>query len=212
MIGVRRGPEPLVLRRRKERWDRELQQATTRKEVARAISKYRHKQIKEALLGLFHSKCAYCESKILHVDYGDIEHFRPKARPEFRGFVFDWRNLLLSCAVCNGPSFKGDRFPNADAGGPPINPCDDLPEEHLSFLFDIAARVATVVAKTERGRVTIELFGLNRPDLREYRSRFTEKLLVLSRFAAADEEAHRLLEEARADSAEYAAFSRTLTT
>ena len=32
-----------------------------------------------------HGKCAYCESKIKHIDYGDIEHILPKnknARPD----------------------------------------------------------------------------------------------------------------------------------
>jgi uncharacterized protein (TIGR02646 family) len=210
MINVERSAEPLVLRRRKETWDRSLCAATTPQQKKRATSKYQHEQIKKALVQMFHGKCGYCESKINHIDYGHIEHFRPKSVPQFMHLVFEWKNMFLACAVCNGPAYKGDRFPGVDVGGPPVNPCDDIPHEHLDFVFDRVAKLASVVYKTERGRVTVELFGLNRPDLRAYRSRVFEKLLALSRFAATDGEARHLLEEAQSDDGEYAAFARTL--
>jgi hypothetical protein len=35
--------------------------------------------VKKALRKAQHDKCAFCESKIAHVAYGDVEHFRPKA-------------------------------------------------------------------------------------------------------------------------------------
>src|SRR5580704_6533231 len=34
--------------------------------------------VKNTLLALFHSKCAYCESRVAHTGTLDIEHFRPK--------------------------------------------------------------------------------------------------------------------------------------
>jgi hypothetical protein len=40
---------------------------------------YRSKSVKKALQGAQHGKCALCESKVTHIAYGDVEHFRPKA-------------------------------------------------------------------------------------------------------------------------------------
>lgn len=72
---------------------------------------YNHPDVKDALKRLFKSKCAYCESKFLHVYYGDIEHFRPKKgvgedkknveKPGYYWLAVDWDNLLLSCLFCN---------------------------------------------------------------------------------------------------------------
>jgi len=210
MIRVLRGSEPTILARKKAAWTAALLNAATKDQERRAESKYRHIGIKEALVKMFHGKCAYCESKITHVDYGHIEHFRPKSLPQFKCLTFNWNNLFLACARCNGPEFKADSFPELNANGPPINPCDDLPEDHLIFFFDPNSRVATVSHKTGRGRVSIDLFGLNRQDLRGHRSKMIEKLFVLSRMAVVDQEAAALFLQSQKDEEEYAAFSREL--
>ena len=70
-------------------------------------------------------------------------------------------------------------------------------------------KLASVYGKTLRGMTTEELLGLNRNDLREYRSRRIRLLVVLAQYADSDAEAARLLEEAKHSSAEYAAFART---
>lgn len=70
---------------------------------------YSDSNVKEALIKLFKGKCAYCESKFLHVYSGDVEHFRPKgkieeANPQKPGYYWlaaDWDNLFLSCRNCN---------------------------------------------------------------------------------------------------------------
>ena len=70
---------------------------------------YSDPKVKQALIELFESKCAYCESKFLHVYSGDIEHFRPKgeieeahpSKPGYYWLAADWDNLLLSCRNCN---------------------------------------------------------------------------------------------------------------
>jgi hypothetical protein len=89
----------------------------------------------------FYGKCAYCESRIIGNQPGDIEHFRPKGRvtdahgnvititradgtsvphPGYYWLACDWRNLLYACADCNRPSSfktggiqvgKWDKFP-----------------------------------------------------------------------------------------------------
>lgn len=61
--------------------------------------RYRHPEIKKALVGETSSKCVYCESKIGHNTPGDVEHKIPSsARPELH---FAWQNLTLACTECN---------------------------------------------------------------------------------------------------------------
>lgn len=192
------------------KWLLSLERAVTSKGKKRAESKYRNQAVKNVLVAMFNGKCAYCESKIVHVSYGDIEHFRPKSRPEYRLLCFEWTNLLLSCSVCNGSEFKGDRFPEILAGGPPVDPCVGDPQEHLEFIYDPQSGLATVTFKTERGRTSVELFGLNRPRLREHRTRSIRKLYVLSKFAMENGEARALLEQSAEDREEFSAFAKTL--
>ena len=86
---------------------------------------YGQKSVKDALQKAQHDKCAFCESKITHIAYGDVEHFRPKAgyrqepkdplvRPGYYWLAYEWSNLLFCCQLCN-QRFKGNHFPLADA-------------------------------------------------------------------------------------------------
>jgi uncharacterized protein (TIGR02646 family) len=208
MIRVNRGPAPAVLTRNQKTWDKALARARTKKALTRAQSRYRHRDIKEALDAAFHGKCAYCESKIRHVDYGDIEHFRPKSK--YPAKTFDWANLLLACGVCNGTEHKGEAFPLKAAGGPLINPCAEEPSDHLSFDYDTSTQLASVYGRTPRGVTTEHQLGLNRPDLRAYRSKYLEKLWFIARQAAVDPQARKLLDEATDPSAPYSAFAVAL--
>lgn len=211
MIKVARQPKPKILTKKADKWRRTLLSADTKPKRIRAEAKYRHREIKNALVRMFCGKCAYCESKITHADYGQIEHFRPKrgmrGRPDL---VFEWTNLLLACGVCNGAGHKSDRFPETGEGGPLVNPCEDHPEAHFEFHCDPVARLASVYGKTRRGITTEEVLGLNRTELREYRSRRIRHLVALAEYADWDPEAASLLEEAKQSSAEYAAFARAL--
>jgi hypothetical protein len=117
---------------------------------------------------------------------------------------------LLACGVCNGSQHKSDHFPEADEGGPLVNPCEDDPEGHFDFHFDRETKLASVYGKTLRGATTETLLGLNRPELREYRSTRIRHLVALAVLAGSDPEAAELLDEAKQSDAEYAAFARTL--
>jgi uncharacterized protein (TIGR02646 family) len=175
------------------------------------MRRYQHAEIKKALVDMFQGKCAYCESKILHIDYGDIEHYRPKRGPRARpDLTFDWDNLLLACQVCNGAEHKGDRFPEREEGGPILDPCRDDPAEHLEFRYDDRARLASVYGKTRRGETTERLLGLNRPHLRVHRSAFVQKLLFIALQAGRDLEAAALFDESRRPGSEYSAFAKAL--
>lgn len=152
---------------------------------------YRSPDVRDALLELFHSKCAYCESKIGSTGPIDVEMFRPKSavaeRKEHPGYWWlagVWENLLSSCIDCNRTrriegvlSGKANRFPLEDedcraffpgeeAKERPLllDPCIDSPEQHL--VFD---EQGLVMSGTLRGQTTISLLGLNRKGLVERR-------------------------------------------
>jgi hypothetical protein len=78
----------------------------------------------------FRGKCAYCESRVTTTDFGDAEHYRPKAgvtqrhggkmktveyggkaHPGYYWLAYDWRNLLPACGQCNSGSGKMNQFP-----------------------------------------------------------------------------------------------------
>jgi len=208
MIAITRSQKPSILERKEQDWLASLCQAVTKTEKENATNKYQHPEIKTALHTLFHGKCAFCESKIKHVSDPHIEHYRPKSK--FPDLTFAWDNLLLACGVCNSAKYKGDRFPEANEGGPYINPCTDNPEDHFQFVYDKRAKLASVYGKTKRGETTEKELGLNRYDLRTYRSKQIEMLVCIASYAQTDPDAQKLLDEAKQANAEYAAFARTL--
>lgn len=185
--------------------------------------------------GPFFGKCAYCETIVLDFQHGDIEHFRPKgavsdhegnvvtikdadgterAHPGYYWLAYDWRNLLLSCVICNQPTQsrassrkigKGTRFPvrsfRASKMGDEVkeeplllHPVYDDPADHLDVLDD-----GVMTGKTDRGWMCIDVFGLNdRENLVAGRKRCfqrTEAILALVLQADSDsqEEAKTLL-------------------
>jgi hypothetical protein len=108
--------------------------------------------------GVFHGKCAYCESLMDANQPGDTEHFRPKKsvtdragkaimideedgtakeHPGYYWLAYDWRNLLPSCSLCNRVTKlktgerigKGNYFPVR--GFRAINPAEETKEEPL---------------------------------------------------------------------------------
>ena len=150
---------------------------------------YRDKSVKEALQKAQHGKCAFCESKVSHVAYGDVEHFRPKAgfrqqpddplvQPGYYWLAYEWSNLLFCCQLCN-QRFKSNHFPLTDpnrrakshnddiANERPllINPAVEDPAQFLEFREN---RVYAIGGNA-RGERTIEVFGLNRKELVDMR-------------------------------------------
>lgn len=223
MIVVKRALKPKILKDKAEIWTQELLNLRTKidacdKESAEYVklkqkyklieTKYQHETIKDRLKGeqMFRGKCAFCESFISHIDYGHIEHYRPKSK--FPEYTFEWKNLLLACGVCNGKQFKGDKFPIIDASIPAfINPCNDIPSDHFKFDYDVQTKLAGVYGKTRRGEITEKELGLNRPELIKYRSKLVKKLVYLALKASEDNQAQVLLEEACKQDQPYSAFA-----
>jgi uncharacterized protein (TIGR02646 family) len=218
LIPVARGPQPEALRKHAGRWLSELKALSlnptaNKTKIKNIQNKYRHDQVKNVLVNIFHGKCAYCESKITVVTYGAIEHFFPKSA--YIDLTFEWSNLLLSCDVCNDVGHKGTKFP-LDSNGNPLllDPTDGKtdPNTHLEFTWDTVAKLASVYGRDERGKTVEDIFDFNcmhgRKGLIGHRSQYVKKLFALLRFAQqGDLEAVDLLKQSCCPSSEYSAFA-----
>jgi hypothetical protein len=159
MIRLSKGQIPDVLENNAATWTQELLAAGDKGKAK--SSRYGHAEIKAALIAETYGKCAYCESKLLHITYGDVEHIVAKAIDPSR--AYEWANLTLACDKCN--TRKGDKEDILD-------PYTDDPTS--AFFFGgpwIAASVGS-----DLGKVTLVVLDLNRPDLMERRK---EKLDAL---------------------------------
>ena len=120
-------------------------------------TKYRHPEVKAALISETNGKCAYCESKIKHVHHGDVEHISPKSlQPEK---MFEWENLTIACEICN--QNKSDKDPFIEHI---IDPYKVDPSLHLVFMGALIFPLGTVL-----GRNTEVILDLNRVSLCEMR-------------------------------------------
>ncbi|NMO18387.1 hypothetical protein HPC49_25015 [Pyxidicoccus fallax] len=92
---------------------------------------YRANDVKVALVRSHFGKCVYCETQILTISHGDVEHFRPKSEYTsgvqddsglgYFWLAYDWANLFLACQTCN-ETYKGTYFelmPGVDGLAPP---------------------------------------------------------------------------------------------
>lgn len=131
-------------------------------------SAYKATEVKELLRRETAEKCAYCESKISHIDYGDVEHLLPKSKfPQLR---YSYENLTYACSVCN--TKKGDFF---DAQTPLLNPYEDKPEDHLMAV----GPMILFIPASDRGLVTQKRLLLNRSNLVERRGERLENIATL---------------------------------
>ena len=219
MIKVNRSDPPKYLTRYEQRWTNELLAAIQQHEEGgpkpsdTLWNKYNKQYVKNALREMFHDKCAYCESKIPHIAYPHIEHYRPKKKYPYLAFV--WKNLLLACEKCNGKEHKDDNFPleDGDENNPVLlNPCEDNPAQHLVF------EQARLVPLSKRGKVTVNLLGLNdRDELFDRRRELLQKIDFIRR-AVGDyerngdhkraQEGQNLLNQATSIESEYTAMVR----
>lgn len=177
--------EPAILTANKKAWtDQYLECLQQNQKTPEALeSRYRSASIKEALCEETHKKCAYCESKIKHISYGDVEHILPKSKVP--SLVFEWSNLTLSCTICNQTSKHDYYEPNA----PLINPYIDDPEEHLIACGPMIWHKLG----SSMGKLTELILKLNRSELVEQR---VERLKRVMDLADAWEQAQGPLKEA----------------
>lgn len=171
MIKLSRKPLPVALETQvAARVERLKAHLNNGEEVPKSVlDAYRNPAVKEHLVAEAEGKCVYCESKITHVYFGDVEHIKPKAL--FPADRLDMSNLTLACAPCNNA--KGDYW---DDHLRLLNPFSDDPGEELLCLGYLLARRPG----SDRARVTIERLQLNRQALLERRRERIELLQPLA--------------------------------
>lgn len=212
MIFVARTNQPAILAANEAKWLVDLRAARSkgdRKKFKSKQGRYGHATVRTSLEVMFKGKCAYCESDVGVVSASHIEHFRPKQR--YLSLTFQWSNLLLSCPRCNDSAHKGTKFPKLADGGPLIDPCIDDPAHHFDFIFDPLSGLALVKPLTTRGKITAQIFGLNtRKPLVQARTRLIKQLLALKPYELTDAEVAKVLNEARAQTSPYLAWTRRI--
>ncbi len=193
---------------------------------------YGAKSVKNKLIAAQHGKCCFCESRITHVSYGDVEHIRPKGgysqdtddhlhRPGSYWLAYDWSNLFLSCQLCN-QRFKKNLFPlenkdkrarshhdDIDRERPSfLHPSNDDAEQHVGFRDELPF----AIDGDSRGKITIEWLRLDRDELNEMRRDTLEKLKLLALIARLDipesPDATTEIEAMQRDAAQYAGMAR----
>lgn len=129
---------------------------------------YKHHTNKDALRVANFDKCMYCESKISHIDYANIEHIKPKAPDQYPELICTWENLGYVCSRCN--TNKSEKYVETT---PYIDPYSEDPSEHIfvfgTFLFPKNG--------SERGELTISDIKLNRLELIEKRKDRIEEVV-----------------------------------
>ncbi|WP_295879112.1 hypothetical protein [uncultured Thiohalocapsa sp.] len=161
---------------------------------------YAHDDVKAVLKAMQHDKCAFCESKVSHIAYGDVEHYRPKGgfrqhqadvlgRPGYYWLAYEWDNLLFSCQLCN-QRFKKNLFPLIDPAARArnhkdalrreapvmVDPSKEDPADYIGFRAEVAYGLDGTGG---RGEQTLNALGLNRVELVEVRR---DKLKYLHAF------------------------------
>ena len=167
-------------------------------------TRYSDPEIKSSLIKETHAKCAYCESKFLHIAYGDVEHVIPKSvRPDLS---FEWTNLTLACDRCN--TNKGAYTGEHDRI---LDPYATEPSSHMNIFGPL------IFAKPGDGdgKITVMELDLNRTPLVERRTERLKRLSELVEIMATttDHDLHETLRRdiernELTDDKEYAAFGR----
>ena len=167
---------------------------------------YGHKTVKKQLIEDQFKKCCFCESKIISISHGDIEHFRPTTAynkknetslsyPGYYWLAYDWQNLFFSCQICN-QKYKKNNFPLLDEKSRMkchydakkinneqnllIHPSSEDPENYIYFIEEFPK------ARNERGQMNITTFGIDRKELDEDRRNYLNSIKIAMSFALID--------------------------
>lgn len=180
MIRIARAPEPAALAPvRNER----LAAARDAALQGTKIDFKEYDLVKKDLAAMQHNKCCYCEKREEQAKYRDVEHYRPKSL--YWWLTWTWENLLFACIDCNREQ-KRDQFP-LEPGCAPLVPEQTPPTTERPLVIDpsdpsieptkeIVFRPVKIQGKqrwvpqgvSDRGRVTIAVCGLDRPNLLDF--------------------------------------------
>jgi uncharacterized protein (TIGR02646 family) len=162
-----RPPQPDWLRENYIKWGRKYKDnqdngITEYKPVYQGIRV--NKRLLPILRNATAKHCAFCDDTIKK---GTIEHFRPKARDRHPLLAFFWKNLFPCCSDCQ--EVKNNDF------DPQLLKPDSSSYLFLkyfrydSFTGELKTNPKASPIETERARITIKIYGLNRPEYVEDR-------------------------------------------
>lgn len=172
MISISKSNKPEILEQNDADWTNELMEKINNgEEIPKSLKeRYRHSQIKDAVVEETSGKCCYCESNVSHVYPGDIEHIKPKSI--FPNLTFDWDNLTFVCSKCNNK--KRDYY-SLNGGVNIINPYIENP---LSHLYSFGPMIMHI-NNSKVGEFTWKKLDLNRMPLIEKRKEKIESIQTL---------------------------------
>lgn len=123
-------------------------------------------------------RCAFCRCKVnVGTSWSNLEHLVSKK--DYTQFKFQPDNLVYCCTKCNMSKVKQNTlsnpnpikaqqvFPSNSGDFTIVNPYYDDFQAHLDFIDDI---IIVVANNSDKGRETIKLYKLYRPDLAEDRA------------------------------------------
>lgn len=192
-----RGAPPLLL----ERFSNEVTQTYIERRTANPSYRFHwpkregqslYAVAREALATMTDSRCAYCDGYPIN-DTGEeqVDHFRPKTRPEFQHLVCAWDNLFLTCSACN--KAKLDQWD--DKLLRPDEPGFDF-SRYFTYRTDSGELVPNKAGSSEeqyRAMTTISILNLNRAGACIARRKMVKSLLLPSAAEELKDLAYRFL-------------------
>ena len=126
--------------------------------------------------------CAFCGLD-MHTRGAQIEHIAPKAAHRYPQFMWESKNLILACPLCNGFAKKStyDSIDNLDAQYRNctfkiVHPYFDDPAMHFEYVIHPDSGLAFLIkvrsiagVPSAKGLQSIKLFGLKEPDMTQER-------------------------------------------
>lgn len=164
MRKVKRLPQPKSLKDNAAQWTKELmdeidKQGSYAKVDDSFKNRFRQDDVKDTLERMYRRHCCYCESVIGTSTYGRIEHLKPKSRPQFYQYAFEWDNLHWCCEICN-TSYKKMQW---NFQYPILDPAKDNIDEFLEL--NLTTGMYEGIGDNKRAQTTIEHTGMNRERL-----------------------------------------------
>lgn len=166
--------KPVSLKKNAAKWTKDLLSKIeeckhNKTEVPEAFyNHYNQSDVKEQLKIIYNSFCCYCEGRTGVVEFGNIEHRKPKKK--FPKDTYNWNNLHLGCTRCN--TIKGQKYDK-------INPILDAVKDNIpqNLTYEINHRGCWPKALTKRGETTIQHTELTDENLRiEWTKVFNEAI------------------------------------
>ena len=135
------------------------------------IASIREKLREDILMNEQNSLCIYCEKKVSSdTKKSNIDHFKTRNLFPEESLIYD--NLLVSCNTYNRcSSFKDKQVKSKVEYDDIVNPVIDNPEDYFDYLL-----TGEIIAKNEKGDLTIALFALDSKVLVESRQQIVLSL------------------------------------